>query len=329
MGAPTSNSDTFLTVDGLRIRIARATPPGVADPPVVFVLHGWGASIDAVGSILAGLRDRVELVALDFPGFGRSDMVPGAWTVADYARLVARVADALRVDRFAIVAHSFGARVALVLATEVARGRVERMVLTGAAGIKPRRKPSYYAKVGMAKLGRVIGAVGGPPGKRLQQRIRARVASADWLAAPEALRATLRNVLAEDLSDRLPRVDVPTLLLWGERDEDTPIWMGERMAREIPDAALIPLAGGHYAYAERAAEFNRIAAHFLAPPAAAAQGGGPTNDAGNAARARDATNRTDDAARANGATDASDRRAVPNGDGAPAHPTPRAARPQS
>jgi pimeloyl-ACP methyl ester carboxylesterase len=40
--------------------------------------------------------------------------------------------------------------------------------------------------------------------------------------------------------------------------------MGQRMESSIPDAGLVVLEGGHYVYAERAAEFNRIAAHFLA-----------------------------------------------------------------
>ncbi|ADB53331.1 alpha/beta hydrolase fold protein [Conexibacter woesei DSM 14684] len=267
----TSETTSTVTVDGLRLRVAHTRPAGIDRPRVVVVLHGWGASIDAVGSILAGLRDKVELVALDLPGFGESDMVPAAWSNADYARLVLRLADQLGIERFALVGHSRGAAISLVLASDPATsGRIERMVLTGAAGIKPRRRPSYYAKVGMAKAGRVAGAVGGPPGKRVQQKIRARAASADWLAAPEALRGTLRNVLAEDLSPRLPQVDAPTLLIWGPDDEDTPLWMAERMEREIPGAGLVVLrGGGHFAYAERAGEFNVIAAHFLAPPASA------------------------------------------------------------
>jgi pimeloyl-ACP methyl ester carboxylesterase len=268
----TSSNTSVLTVDGLRLRVAHTRPASVADAPVVFVLHGWGASIDAVGSILAGLRDTVELVALDLPGFGESDMVPAAWTNADFARLVVRLADQLGIERFALVGHSRGAAISLVLASDPAtRGRIERMVLTGAAGIKPRRKPAYYGKVAMAKAGRVIGAVGGKPGKRLQQRIRGRAGSADWLAAPEALRGTLRNVLAEDLSDRLPDVRVPTLLIWGPNDEDTPLWMGQRMEREIPGAGLVVLRdGGHFAYSERAGEFNVIAAHFLTQAGASA-----------------------------------------------------------
>lgn len=254
------------------MRVAHTRPAGIADPPVVLVLHGWGASIDALGSILAGLRDQVELIAPDLPGFGESDMVPQAWTNADYARFVVRLADALGIDRFALIGHSRGAAISLVLATDPAsRDRVERMIFTGGAGIKPRRRADYYGKVAMAKVGRAAAAVGGGPGKRLQQRIRGKVASADWLAAPEALRGTLRNVLAEDLS-LLPKVTAPTLLLWGDRDEDTPLWMGEQMEREIPGAGLVVLrGGGHYAYAEQAGHFNVVAAHFLTQAGARAE----------------------------------------------------------
>ena len=49
------------------------------------MLHGWGASIDAVGSIVAGLGDQVELVALDLPGFGESDG-PAAWDATPTTR---------------------------------------------------------------------------------------------------------------------------------------------------------------------------------------------------------------------------------------------------
>lgn len=261
----TSETTSTVTVDGLRLRVWHTRPAGIADPPVVFVLHGWGASIDALGSILAGLRDKVELVAPDLPGFGESDMVPAAWTNADYARLVVRLADQLGIGRFALIGHSRGAAISLVIATEPdSRGRVERMVFTGGAGIKPRRRAKYYGKVGMAKVGKAAAAVGGAPGRKLQQNIRGKVASADWLAVPEALRGTLSNVLAEDLSDRLPQVSAPTLLMWGDRDEDTPMWMAEKMEREIPGAGLVVLrGGGHYAYAEQAGQFNVVAAHFL------------------------------------------------------------------
>ena len=257
-----ATEESTLQVAGLDVRIRHARPADPADAPPVLVLHGWGASIDAVGSIVDGLAGRLEVVAIDLPGFGESAEPPEAWDVGAYVRFVLGACDELGLDRFSLVGHSFGARIGIVLAA-TAPERVARMVLTGAAGIRPKRKPSYYAKVGVAKAGRVVGAVGGAPGRRLQDRMRRRVASSDWLEASEAMRGTFRRVIAEDLSPHLPHIRASTLLVWGSGDEDTPLWMGRRMEAEIPDAGLVVLDGGHYAYAERAGEFNRVALHFL------------------------------------------------------------------
>jgi len=247
-------------VDGHALHRRPAAPP--AAPPVV-ILHGWGASIEAMGSVTNGLPADLEIVALDLPGFGMSGPPPEPWDVTAYAEYVLAACDELGLERFSLLGHSFGARIGIVIASRPEE-RLARMMLTGAAGIKPRRKPAYYARVGTAKAGRVVGAVGGAAGRRLQERMRRRVASQDWLDASEAMRGTLREVLAEDLTPRLAEVAVPTLLVWGDADEDTPLWMGRRMEELVPNAGLVVLSGGHYVYAERAAEFNRIAAHFLA-----------------------------------------------------------------
>jgi pimeloyl-ACP methyl ester carboxylesterase len=254
---------TRITVDGVGTRILRrpAARPGSAPP--VLILHGWGASIDAVGSIVAGLSDDLELVAIDFPGFGESDPPPVGWGVPDYADFVVKVLGRLGLARVSLVGHSFGGRVSIVLA-QTRPDLVARVVITGGAGLKPKRKPSYYSKVAVAKAGRLVGAVGGSPGKELQDRMRRKVASTDWLEAGEAMRMTFRLVIGEDLAPRLAQITRPTLLIWGEDDADTPLWMGQEMEREIPGSALITLPGaGHYAYAEKAGEFNVIASHFL------------------------------------------------------------------
>ena len=260
---PIEPFDGQLVLRDLRVRMVSSPgPPGSAAPPVV-VLHGWGASIEAVMPIVNGLSPVAPVVALDMPGFGDSELPRSGWSVSDYAELVIEAMDRLRVERFSIVGHSFGARIGIVLASTRPE-RVVRMVLTGAAGIPPRRKPSYYAKVGAAKMGKAAARVGGRAGAAAQDRIRKRVASEDWLNAPEALRATFRLVIAEDLSPRLPDVAAPVLLVFGDQDEDTPLWMGKRMEELIPNAALIVYEGaGHYAYADRIGDFVRVTRHFL------------------------------------------------------------------
>ena len=85
--------------------------------------------------------------------------------------------------------------------------------------------------------------------ERLRQRYSRRYASADYQAASPVMRQTLVNVVNQDLLDKARQVAVPTVLVWGDEDEDTPLWMGQKLEQTIPDAALIVFEGaGHYAY---------------------------------------------------------------------------------
>ena len=248
-------------IGGRQVRFVRRTGPA-GDAPIV-VLHGWGAHLEAVGAILAALDGASELVALDLPGFGESDPPPEPWDAGDYARFVSEFLDHLGIARAHFVGHSHGGRVSIVLATETPE-RVERLLLVDAAGIRPKRSWRYRRRVAVAKLGKAAAAVGGPPGRRLQERMRARVASRDYLEASEAMRGTFRAVIAQDLTDRLPRISAPTLLVWGERDEETPLWMAHRMEELIPDAGLVVLEGaGHYSYADAPGQFRAVARRFL------------------------------------------------------------------
>jgi len=247
-----------------QVRYVRRSAPGGApgDLPIV-VLHGWGAHIEAVAPILGALDGAPDLIALDLPGFGESEPPSEAWDVDAYARFVLAFLDHLGVARAHLVGHSHGGRVSIALAADEPE-RVGRLLLVDSAGLRPKRGWRYRRRVAVAKLGRAAAKVGGPPGRRLQERIRARVASRDYLEASEAMRGTFRAVIAADLSDRLRRIGAPTLLVWGERDEDTPLWMAHRMEELIPDAGLVVLEGaGHYSYADAPGQFRAVARRFL------------------------------------------------------------------
>jgi pimeloyl-ACP methyl ester carboxylesterase len=262
-----------------RVRYVRRTAPDVApgDLPIV-VLPGWGAHIEAVGPILTALEGAPDLIALDLPGFGESEPPEQAWDVDSYARFMIHFLDELGVESAHLIGHSHGGRVSIALAADEPE-RVGRLVLVDSAGIPPKRGWQYRRRVAVAKLGRLIAMIGGAPGRRLQERMRSRVASRDYLEASEAMRATFRAVIAADLSDRLHRIGAPTLLIWGDRDEDTPLWMAHRMEELIPDAGLVVLEGAaHYSYADAPVQFRAVARRFLLeqPRAAArkAQAGG-------------------------------------------------------
>lgn len=78
------------------------------------------------------------------------------------------------------------------------------------------------------------------------------------------MRKTFVKVVNLDLTDLLPKIKQPTLLLWGTRDTATPLWMGKKMEELIPDAGLVELEDGtHFAYLEQCGKFCTIVRHFL------------------------------------------------------------------
>jgi pimeloyl-ACP methyl ester carboxylesterase len=265
---------SFTTVLGLRTRyLVRG-----AGPPVL-VLHGWGASIEAVHPIVTGLAPVAKVYALDLPGFGESELPPAAWGVEDYQAFVAAFMDSLAIERATIVGHSNGGRIAIRMAS-TEPSRASRLVLVDSAGIRPKRTLRWYRRVGMAKLGKYAARYLGAPGERLRTRLVGRAASADYAAAGP-LRPTLVKLVNADLRSFMPAIQAPTLLVWGAEDADTPLSAAREMERLIPDAGLVVLEGaGHYSYLDQPVRFARIVSHFVAPPDAVGEGGAPAEPEG-------------------------------------------------
>ena len=256
-------TNRHLEVAGLRIR---CQSKGDGEPALV--LHGWGGSIEAVGSVLSALAPVTTAYAIDMPGFGESDPPPVPWGTAEYAGFVRKLMDELGIRSAAVIGHSFGGRVAIRLAVEFP-DRVTKLVLVNSAGIRPKRKLGYYRRLALAKFGKVLERVGGHHGARLRAAIVRHTASADYLDAGP-LRGTFVRIVNEDLREHLPRISVPTLLVWGAQDQDTPLADGQLMERMIPDAGLVVFEhAGHYSYVDAANAFGRVVRHFLAAEQAA------------------------------------------------------------
>jgi pimeloyl-ACP methyl ester carboxylesterase len=213
------------------------------------LLHGWGANTAAMQPIakcLAGLGR--EAVTLDFPGFGQSGAPPLAWGVPEYAACVREFMRALGIEGCDVVAHSFGGRVTLLLASAEPT-LFGKLVLVDAAGLRPKRKPVYYFKVYGYKLGKLLGRV--PLFDRLF-RIGERQKSAgsvEYQQLSGVMRATFVKVVNLNLTGTLKRIPNETLLVWGSEDRETPLWMAKKMRREMPNAGLAILPGaGHFSY---------------------------------------------------------------------------------
>lgn len=235
----------------------------------VLLLHGWGCEGKTMKPVSDALEDQFQVMAIDFPGHGQSKKPDSPWGVPEYAELLMKLLKETGFIPCHVIAHSFGCRVAAWIAAEYPK-TFGKMVLTGAAGLRPketeesRKRKRKYARLKSfwMKMERVPGF--SASAQRAMARLRDRYSSADYKALDEDMKKTFVRIVNQDLRNIYPRIQQSTLLVWGDLDQETPLWMGREMEKLIPDAGLVLLEGGtHFAFLEQIGRFNLIVKHFL------------------------------------------------------------------
>ena len=218
----------------------------------VVLLHGWGCDKSIWKSSIEVLSSNFCVVAVDFAGFGSSQEPDSVWGVEEYTCSVEALLKELNIQSPTLVGHSFGGRVSILYAS---RNDVKRVVLTDAAGVKPRRSFTYYRKVYTYKLlKRALPLlIGDKKAQMLLDQRRAKSGSSDYNRATPMMRAILSKCVNEDLCGVMPKIKAPTLLFWGDKDTATPITDAYKMEKLIPDAGIVVAEGaGHFAFLEQA-----------------------------------------------------------------------------
>jgi pimeloyl-ACP methyl ester carboxylesterase len=258
----------FVEVGGLRIAYERA-----GRGPAVVLLHGFVADGGSTWSRqLEELSDEFTVVAWDAPGAGRSAAPPPSFRLGEYADCLAGFVGALGLDRPHVVGLSFGGALALELTRRhpaVPRSLVLAAAYAGWAGSLAPDEVAERIRLGLrvadlppeefadALLPSMF-SPGAPPDA--VARFRPSVAAFDRAG----FLAMMWSSAEADLRDALPGVDVPTLLLCGDRDVRAPLSVGRALHAAIPGAALVVLDGvGHVSPVEAPERFNREVRSFL------------------------------------------------------------------
>jgi len=236
----------------------------------LLLLHGWGGKIESWLPVKRDFSQTREVIALDFPGFGRSPEPQIPWSVTEYMELTAAFIRQLGIEGADVVAHSFGGRVAILMAATYPE-LAGKLVLTGAAGLIPKpnhkrraRTTLYKALKGVVESAPARAICGEKNVQALRERLIQKFGSADYRALTPTMRPTFNRIIHQDLRPWLPQIQSSALLIWGAKDDQTPLWMGRVMEVEIPDAGLVVFEdAGHFAYLDRYADFRTIVRKFL------------------------------------------------------------------
>lgn len=231
----------------------------------IIILHGWGASIMTVLPIVNILKDRFKVHAIDLPGFGESKEPKKPIDSFEYANIVKDYMDKNKIEKAILIGHSFGGKLSIILGHKYPE-MIEKIVLVNSAGLIPKRSIKYYIKVYSFKAMRNIykNIFFWLKDETKLERFYKRFGSTDYKDSSGVMRKILVTVVNENLLPLLGGIKAPTLLIWGDEDTSTPLYMGKIMENNIKDSGLIILEGtGHYSYLDDYQKFTVILRNFL------------------------------------------------------------------
>lgn len=233
---------------------------------IVLLLHGWGSNIMLFNSMISALQGNYRVVALDMPGFGSTDEPPAPMDVDDYTDFVTKFIKLLKLDDFHILGHSFGGRVIIKMLNRKNDFKIDKVLLVDAAGIKPKKSFKVQMKVKSFKLARKLfeGTILGKMYPNFIENMRKKSGSADYNQASPVMRSSLVKVVNEDLTPMIGSITNETMIIWGDKDDATPISDAHLMYKLIGNSYIVIVEGaGHYSFLEQAVFVNKVILDFL------------------------------------------------------------------
>lgn len=231
----------------------------------ILILHGWGASIDTVRPIINILNNRYKVYALDLPGFGSSSEPKEAIDSFQYAEIVREFLKEMNIEKATFIGHSFGGKVSIILSSKYP-DLFDKLVLIDSAGLIPKRGLKYYTKVYSFKTLKFIyrKMFFWIKNEKRMENFYKKFGSDDYRDSSGVMRQILVKVVNENLRPLLKDIKASTLIIWGDQDDATPVYMAHIMESEIKDSGLVVFEGaGHYAYLDQYNRFTAVINAFL------------------------------------------------------------------
>jgi len=249
--------------------------------PLVFV-HGIPTSSFLWRHMIGELSARGRIIALDLPGFGFSDPSQnGDYTISNYARIFESFLEALSVEKATLVCHDFGGPIVLTYALRHPEKYHRLIILNTFLHTDLPPWPLSWKIAKIRPMGEIIMWLGGQYVARSsleegvidQSLISEEIVQRYYLpdGSPDKLNKTMLGTLRVDymedlefIEKNLKTIEKPTLILWGENDKFLPLYLGERIHKDIKGSKMeiIPKCG-HFVQEDKPERVTDIIVEFL------------------------------------------------------------------
>lgn len=230
----------------------------------IIILPGWGNTRPTFNLMIDALKKYYNVYILDYPGFGNSSFPNRNLTIYDYAELIQNFINILDIKDPIVITHSFGTRIALILNAKL-KIKFKKLIIIDGAGIKNKKCILLKSKQFLYKLLKKLSIIFPKKFKKLYLKKLVNIfGSADYKSLNDNMKKTFSNIVSEDLSYLLKDISSETLLIWGEKDCDTPLKDGIKMNNSIVDSGLIIIKNGtHFSYLDVPFYVNNIIIEFV------------------------------------------------------------------
>jgi len=192
----------------------------------IIFLHGWGSNKEVM-KVFVNHFNEYKLLFIDMPGFGKSE-TNEIWTTQKYADKLDEFLNKLNIDKFCIIGHSFGGKVATLL-------NPKYLILLSSAGIIQEKSFKTKLKIKLFKLLKPLGGA----------KIRKLFVSDDAKEMSENMYQTFKNVVDEDFQDKFSQFQGKALVFGGDRDTAVTLKSNKTIS-DLLKSKIIMLSGDHY-----------------------------------------------------------------------------------
>jgi len=225
----------------------------------VLFLHGWGCNSSSFCAFQSRMKE-FNTIAVDLYGFGNTPLpiqAKDGWTCVEYADKIAQFIKSQNLKNLTVIGHSFGGRIAIVLSAKYPE-LVSKLVLIASAGLK-RFSLKKWLKIKTYKLLKLFAK----HNKKLSQKLLTK-GSQDYKTCNLQLKPTFLKVINQPLDEYASKIRCETLLIWGKKDKETPLWMAKRFNKIIPNSGLVVLKDcGHFCFLENSRLVLTVLKSFL------------------------------------------------------------------
>ena len=226
---------------------------------IVF-LHGFGGNLSNFKNTAKVFQNYgFSTLNVNLTGYGFKNLNAN-FTIYNYANLIYKLIKSLKIKNCFLLGHSFGGRISIILASMYKNKDInfEKLILVDSAGLKPKFNLITKLKILKFKCYKFLAKK-----KIINSEKLKKMGSKDYKSLPNNLKFVFKNVVNENLKYLLKEISISTLIVWGNNDKETPLYMAKTLNKKIKNSTLTILKGGHYSYLDNSFKFFTQLKNFL------------------------------------------------------------------